>query len=97
MVVVVLVFELHIPEGRSLKQKRRILKGIMERIYQRYRVSIAETDFHDLHQRSEIAIAAVHGSRREMERMLQGIRALIEETPGALLLSWDPQYLESTG
>lgn len=97
MVVVISVFELHIPEGRSLKQKRRIIKGIMERIHHRYRVSIAETDYHDLHQRAEIAIAAVHRSRSEMERMLQGIRNLIEDTPGALLLSWEPQYLESAG
>ena len=97
MVVVISVFELHIPEGRSLKQKRRIIKSIMERIHHRYRVSIAETDYHDLHQRAEIAIAAVHRSRSEMERMLQGIRNLVEDTPGALLLSWEPQYLESTG
>lgn len=69
----------------------------MERIHHRYRVSIAETNYHDLHQRAEIAIAAVHGSRSEMERMLQGIRHLVEETPGALLLSWEPQYLESVG
>ena len=95
MVVVISVIELHIPEGRSLKHKRRIIKGIMERIHQRYRVSIAETDYHDLHQRAEIAIAAVHMSRSEMERMLQGIRHLVEETPGAMLLSWDPQYLEA--
>jgi uncharacterized protein YlxP (DUF503 family) len=97
MVVVISVFELHIPEGRSLKQKRRVIKGIMERIHHRYRVSIAETDFHDLHQRAEIAIAAVHGSRTEMERMLQGIRNLVEETPGTILLAWEPQYLESVG
>ncbi len=97
MVVVISVFELHIPEGRSLKQKRRIIKGIMERIHHRYRVSIAETDYHDLHQRAEIAIAAVHRSRSEMDRMMQGIRNLVEDTPGALLLSWEPQYLESAG
>jgi uncharacterized protein YlxP (DUF503 family) len=97
MVVVISVVELHIPEGRSLKQKRRILKSIMDRIHQRYRVSIAETDYHDLHQRAEIAIAAVHVSRSEMERMMQGIRRLVEATPGAMLLSWDPQYLEAAG
>lgn len=97
MVIVISVVELHIPESRSLKQKRRVIKSTMERIHQRYRVSIAETDYHDLHQRAEIAIAAVHGSRSEMERMMQGIRNLVEETPGAMLLSWEPQYLESAG
>ena len=69
----------------------------MERIHNRYRLSIAETDYHDLNQRAEIAIAAVHVYRIEMEIMLQGIRSLVEETPGAMLLSWDPQYLEEAG
>ncbi|MGB6993115.1 MAG: DUF503 domain-containing protein, partial [Thermoanaerobaculia bacterium] len=60
MIVAVSVFELHIPAGRSLKDKRRVVKALKDRIYRRYRVSIAETDHHDLHQRAEIAIAAVH-------------------------------------
>jgi uncharacterized protein YlxP (DUF503 family) len=95
MIVAVSVFELHIPAGRSLKDKRRVVKALKDRIYQRYRVSIAETDHHDLHQRAEIAIAAVHGSRTEMERLMNRIHTMIEDVPEAMLISWDPQYLES--
>ena len=96
MVVAVSVFELHIPEGRSLKHKRRIIKGLIERIHHRYRVSIAETDYHDLHQRSEIAIAAVHQSRQQMQKMLDGIREMIEEqAPDAQLVFWSPEFLEA--
>jgi uncharacterized protein YlxP (DUF503 family) len=96
MIVAVSVFELHIPAGRSLKDKRRVVKALKDRIHHRYRVSIAETDHHDLHQRAEIAIAAVHGSRGEMERLMNAIHTMIEEVPEAMLISWDPQYLEST-
>ena len=95
MFVVVSVFELHIPEGRSLKQKRKVVKSLVERIHQRYRVSIAETDHHDLHQRAEIAVAAVHGSEPELQRMMDRIRDLIDQVPEAVLLSWDPQFLEA--
>ena len=95
MVVVVSVFELHIPEGRSLKQKRKVVKGLVERIHARYRVSVAETDHHDLHQRAEIAIAAVHGSESELSRIMDRIRDLVDDVPEAVLLSWNPQYLEA--
>jgi hypothetical protein len=94
MVVAVSVFELHIPAGRSLKEKRKVIKSLTERLHQRYRVSVAETDYHDLHQRAQIAVAAVHRSRHEMERLLNRIREQVEEVPGAMLTSWEPYYVE---
>lgn len=97
MIVAVSVFELHIPEGRSLKEKRRVIKSLTERIHQRYRVSVAETDYHDLHQRAQIAVAAVHRSRGEMERLLERIRQQAEEVPGAMLTSWEPYFVEDEG
>lgn len=95
MNVAVSVFELHIPASRGLKDKRRVAKGLMDRIHQRYRVSIAETDYHDLRQRTEISLAAVHNTRRGLEDLLEGVRRMIEQTPEAQLLSWEPQFLES--
>ncbi len=65
-------FELHLPESRSLKDKRRVVKSLVERIHQRYRVSIAETDFHDLHQRAEISLAAVANGEGELEEAAGG-------------------------
>lgn len=94
MNVAVSVFELHIPASRGLKDKRRVAKGLMERIHQRYRVSIAETDYHDLHQRTEIAIAVVHRDRQGLEKLLEGVRRMVEQTPEAQLLGWEPQFLE---
>ena len=57
MVVGVSIFELHLPAAQSLKQKRKVIKSLIDRVHHRFRVSIAETDFHDLHQRCEISIA----------------------------------------
>ncbi len=94
MVVAISVFELHIPAGRSLKDKRRVVKALKERIHRRFRVSIAETDHHDLHQRAEIAVAAVHLSRAEMEKMMDEIHEMLDEVPDAMLIGWEPQYLE---
>jgi len=94
MVVAVAVIEIHIPAGRSLKEKRKVIKGLTERLHQRFRVSVAETDYHDLHQRAQISIAAVHRSRSELERLLDRIREHVEEVPGGMLISWDPYFVE---
>ncbi len=94
MFVAVAVFELHIPAGRNLKDKRRVIKSLIDRLHQRYRVSVAETDYQDLHQRARIAVAAVHGSRSELERLLDRIRDQVDEVPGAMMTSWEPFYVE---
>ncbi len=85
------------PHSRSLKQKRRVLKSLIERIHRRFRVSIAETDFHDLRQRAEVTLAAVTQNGGENQRMMDSIRELIDSEPEAVLLRWDPQLLEEMG
>ena len=95
MIVGISVFELHLPASRSLKDKRRVVKSLIDRVHQRYRVSIAETDFHDLHQRAEIAMAVVvSGGESEMERLMEEVRNVVESDPEVYLTRWDPQILE---
>lgn len=98
MIVGISVFELHLPASRSLKDKRRVVKSMIDRVHQRFRVSIAETGHHDLHQRAEIAIAlVVAGGEREMEKLMDEIRNLVESDPEVYLTLWDPQILEGEG
>lgn len=94
MIVGVSSFELHLPSSRSLKDKRRVVKSLVDRIHQRFRVSIAETDFHDLHQRAEISLAIVTNGEGEMENLMEEIHSLVDREPEAFLTRWDPQILE---
>lgn len=96
MVVGISVFELHLPEATSLKEKRRVIKSLLERIARRFRVSIIESDFHDLHQRSEIALVLIARRHDEVERVLQRIRELVETQGECYITYWDPQYLEAS-
>ncbi len=95
MVIGISVIELHIPAARSLKDKRRVVSSLIERCHQRWRVSIAETDHHDLHQRAEIGVAIVTRSESEAERLLDQVRALFDSEPEAYLTLWEPQVLVS--
>jgi uncharacterized protein YlxP (DUF503 family) len=95
MIIGISVFELHLHASRSLKDKRRVVKSLIERLHHRFRVSIAETDFHDLHQRAEIAMAVVvAGGEGELDRMMEEVRGIVESDPEVYLTRWDPQILE---
>src|SRR5688572_25008302 len=74
MVVAISVFELHVPEARSLKEKRSVVKSLIERIQARHRVCVLESDFQDLHQRSEITLALLGHNQVDVDRVLERIR-----------------------
>jgi hypothetical protein len=94
MIVGISSFELHLPESRSLKDKRRVVRSVIDRLHRRHRVSIAETDFHDLHQRAEISLAAVTNGEAEMEQLMSDVRSLLDTVEEAYLTRWEPQLLE---
>ena len=93
MFVGIVRIQLHLPESRSLKDKRSVVRALKDRIRSRIRASVAEVDHHDLWQRASIGAAVVSGEHREVERMLQSIRKLAESTHGADLLDWEEEIL----
>lgn len=96
MVVGISTFEIHLPACRSLKGKRKVVRGLIDRIHARFRISIAETDFHDLLQRAEISLAIISQSESEALHMMDEIRTLIDGIePDGFLTHWDPQILEA--
>jgi uncharacterized protein YlxP (DUF503 family) len=76
--------ELHLPDVDSLKGKRHVLKGLKERVRQRFEVAVAEVDHQDTWQRATLAVAAVsHDSRHANEvvsKALNFIEANVEGT-----------------
>ena len=70
MTVGLLTLELRIRHSRSLKDKRAVLRRLKDRLRGRHNVSVAETDFHDDHQRSVLAVAAVSGDPNRADEVL---------------------------
>jgi hypothetical protein len=92
--VAVALLELHLPAARSLKDKRRVVRSIVEKALARWRVSIAETDFHDLHQRAQIGIAAVHASPAHLAELMERLRAQLDEVYEAQVVRWEWEMVE---
>ncbi len=94
MVATVVAVELHLPGVRSLKQKRRIVKSLKDRIRHRFQVSVAETGHLDLHQRAELGIAAVAGSGGPLAERFDAIRRTIESRHDLVVTRWDEVPVE---
>ncbi|MBI2891181.1 MAG: DUF503 domain-containing protein [Nitrospirae bacterium] len=78
LVVGVLSLELFLDGRQSLKEKRYALRKILDRVRNEFNVSIAETGFQDLWQRSGLGITMVSSDRRIVDSILDRIPRLIE-------------------
>ena len=63
--------DLHLPESLTLKDKRSVLKSMLQRLRQEHRVASAEIDLLDDPQMARIAFAAVSNSSQQLNEVLQ--------------------------
>lgn len=70
--------KLIIQESNSLKEKRHILKSIIERLKSRFNVSVAETGLNDKWQSAEIGIAFVSNDRIHIDKTINSIIDFVE-------------------
>ena len=57
--VCILEINLHFPDNASLKGKRKELSSVKAQLQRRFGAAVAETDHHELWQRSELTAAMV--------------------------------------
>ena len=65
--------------AQSLKEKRSVIKSILTRAKNRYNVSVTETGFQDVWQRTELAFATVASSKKIAECELGHVLTLIDQ------------------
>jgi hypothetical protein len=82
MVVSMIQIIFEIPDVLNIKEKRRIVKSITDKMRQRFHLSAAEVDLQDSLSFSQIAGALVSNSQTFGEKVLQKAFNMIEnETP----------------
>jgi uncharacterized protein YlxP (DUF503 family) len=64
--VCLLEIHLHFPDNGSLKGKRKELSSLKAQLQRRFGAAVAETDHHDLWQRSELTAALVGREARAL-------------------------------
>jgi len=93
MTVGVLQIEIAIPDAFSLKDKRRVVKSLKDRIAHGHNVSIAEVGALDEHRRSILAIAMVSNDSRYVQGALDKLVDFVRMNPAASLEDYQIELL----
>jgi len=86
MSVGLLILELQIPDARSLKDKRQILRGLKDRLRRKFNIAVAELDFHDVWQTSTIGVVTLSNAEQHVEESLQHVLKEAQRILGPVLV-----------
>ena len=81
MHVATLQIELHIPTSHSLKEKRAVIKPILEGARRRFQVAAAEVDHQGKWQRASLGFAVVGGSPGHVAVVLDKVERFVWSFP----------------
>ncbi|MFX4261925.1 DUF503 domain-containing protein [Pelotomaculum propionicicum] len=93
MIIGVLTLELHLGEANSLKDKRRIIKSLIDRIKNRFNVSVAEVGEQDLWQRSTVGISMVSCEQAHVHKVLASVVKFVESQGTVLITNFQTELL----
>ena len=86
MHVATLQVRLHLPDARSLKDKRQVVRSILDRARTRFRVAAAEIDENDVHRIAVLGFAAVSGSAAHAEEVVEKLLDALLSHPAARVI-----------
>ena len=95
MHVLALRIELHLPGCRTLKQKRAVIRPVVDGLRARHRLSIAEVDRQDDHRSSTIGVAIVSGSVRTCEELADEVERFVWSRPDVEVTEVERSWLEA--
>lgn len=94
MLVVVAIYEIHIPHAQSLKEKRMVVKSLRDRLRSRFEVAANEVALQDVHQRARLAICFIAHDQANADSNLDRILAFVESNVEGTLAGWTSEKLE---
>ncbi len=95
MFVLALDLDLHLPECRSLKAKRAVLRPVTDGLRARFRVSVAEVGEQDRWQRARVGVAVVGATVGHVEDVMDEVERFVWAQPGLDVLSCNRAWLET--
>ncbi|PWX65910.1 DUF503 domain-containing protein [Clostridium perfringens] len=71
----------------SLKEKRMVVKSIVQRLKNKFNVSVGEVHEQDIHQIIVIGISAVCGDQKQVDSILENLIDFVEENTDAEIIN----------
>lgn len=93
MVIGVCKIKLSIDDAFSLKEKRHIIKSIIQRLQSRFNVSAAEVDYNDIWKTAAIGIACVSNEGAHADSMLASVINFVENDGRAEVMDYTTEII----
>lgn len=71
----------------SLKEKRMVVKSIVQRLKNKFNVSVGEVNEQDIHQIIVIGISSVCGDQKQVDSTLENLIDFVEENTDAEIIN----------
>ena len=94
MPVGLLEIDCFIAESTSLKDKRRVLSSLFERLRRQFNVALCEVDFQDQWQRSLVAVVFVNTEWRMVQSGMSKLLEYVERDHRLNVLGSESQQLD---
>jgi len=88
-----LQMDLRLPQSSSLKDKRAVIRGVLDGARNRYRVASAEVGHQDLRQRALLGFASVSGTPRHVTEVLDEVERFVWSFPELEVLGAERTWL----
>ena len=92
MIVGLLSVALHLPDARSLKDKRMVLRSVKDRL-KKLNVAVSEVEHQDLWQRAELGVVTVAASADAVDRLLAQAADEIERAAPGVFVTCQVEFL----
>ncbi|HNV69347.1 MAG TPA: DUF503 domain-containing protein [Candidatus Ozemobacteraceae bacterium] len=93
MLVAIGTYDLHFPELHSLKEKRQVLRCLIDRVRAKFNASISEVEDHDLWQKGTLGVALVSNDQTLLQQMGQKIDDIITDHDQVQVLNRHWEYV----
>jgi hypothetical protein len=93
MTVGVALVTFHLHEIHSLKEKRKIVKSLVEKSRSRFNVTVAEVADQDVYQKASIGIAVIGNNGRVLNSLLDRIIDFMDSLGLAELISREMELI----
>ena len=87
-------FAVALPGNRSLKEKRKVVRGLVDRLRSRHRVAVAEVADNDVHTRGVIGFSVVGNDRTRVRAVVDTVLRTAVETCAAEVVEEEVEVME---
>lgn len=79
MIIGTITFKIHISHSHSLKEKRSVVKSIIAKIQNKFKVSVAELDFQEQWQIALIGVALIANETKMIEKQMSQVIEFLDK------------------